>query len=78
MEHRVVNHAREYVAADGTHTNSIESFWALFKRGITGQYHHVTVRHLPAYIQEFSYRHNNRKTERVFDLTIARAVGVTQ
>jgi len=77
MEHRTVNHARWYVADDGTHTNTIESFWALLKRGIVGQYHKVSLRHLPSYIDEFSYRHNYRKTPDLFDRTIARAVGAS-
>jgi transposase-like protein len=78
MEHRTVNHQAWYVADDGTHTNSIESFWALLKRGIVGQYHKVSLRHLPAYINEFSYRFNNRNTANVFDLTIERSLGVAQ
>ncbi len=76
MPHRTVNHQLWYVADDGTHTNSMESFWALLKRGIVGQYHKVSVRHLPRYIDEFSYRFNHRNTPDVFDRTIARAVGV--
>lgn len=74
MPHRAVNHQEWYVADDGTHTNSIESFWALLKRGIVGQYHKVSVRHLPKYIDEFSYRFNHRKNADVFDLTVARAI----
>jgi len=77
MPHRTVNHQEWYVADDGTHTNSIESFWALLKRGIIGQYHKVSVRHLPKYIDEFSYRFNHRKNADVFDLTVARAVRAT-
>lgn len=77
MPHKTVNHKVWYVADDGSHTNSIESFWALLKRGIVGQYHKVSLRHLPAYIKEFSYRFNHRNTENVFDLTIERAIGVT-
>ena len=75
MPHQTVNHQIWYVADDGTNTNSMESFWALLKRGIVGQYHKVSVRHLPRYIDEFSYRFNHRKTANVFDRTIARAVG---
>ncbi len=75
MPHQTVNHQVWYVADDGTHTNSMESFWALLKRGIVGQYHKVSVRHLPRYIDEFSYRFNHRNTKDVFDLTVARAVG---
>lgn len=79
MEHRTVNHSAWYVAQDGTHTNSIESFWALLKRGIVGQYHKVSLRHLPRYIDEFSYRFNNRRAEAddLFGLTLARAVKVS-
>ncbi len=78
MEHRIVNHAKEYVAEDGTHINALEGFWALVKRGIVGQYHHVTVRHLPAYLNEFSYRFDHRSVEAdaLFGKTLARAVGV--
>lgn len=76
MPHKTINHSVWYVADDGTHTNSIESFWALLKRGIVGQYHKVSLRHLPSYINEFSYRFNHRNTANVFDLTIERAIGV--
>jgi len=77
MEHRTVNHAICYVAEDGTNTNSIEGFWALVKRGIVGQYHHVTVRYLPRYLDEFSYRFDHRRadTDQLFGMTLARAVG---
>jgi transposase-like protein len=74
--HRTVNHSVWYVAADGTHTNTIESFWALLKRGITGQYHQVSRKHLPKYIDEFCYRHNNRKSDDLFGLTLKRGLGV--
>ena len=74
MPHETVNHRIWYV--DGyRHTNTIESFWAILKRGIVGQYHKVSLRYLPRYIDEFTYRFNHRKEDGVFDLTIARAVG---
>ena len=74
VPHETVNHQVWYV--DGNlHTNSIESFWALLKRGIIGQYHKVSVKHLHKYINEFCYRHNHRKDKTVFDTTIQRAVG---
>jgi len=77
MPHRTVNHSVWYVASDGiTHTNNIESFWALLKRGITGQFHKVSLKHLPKYIDEFCYRHNNRKTADLFGLTVKRGLGV--
>lgn len=43
------------------HTNNIENFWSIFKRGIIGIYHFVSVKHLERYCQEFEYRYNNRK-----------------
>src|SRR4030042_574380 len=75
VPHKTVNHQVWYVDGD-VHTNSIESFWALLKRGIVGQYHKVSLRHLPKYIDEFCYRHNHRKHDDIFGLTISRAVGV--
>ncbi len=66
VAHLTVNHQREYVNGT-THTNSIEGFWALLKRGIVGQYHKVSARYLPKYIDEFCYRYNHRRDEDVFD-----------
>lgn len=75
MPYETVNHQIWYV--DGhKHTNSIESFWALLKRGIVGQYHKVSLRYLPRCISEFTYRFNHRERGDLFDLTIARALGV--
>lgn len=63
FEHKVVNHSRkEYVNGD-IHVNTIESFWALLKRGIFGIYHHVSPEHLHRYCNEFQYRYNTRKIE---------------
>lgn len=75
MPHETVNHSVWYVDGD-RHTNTIEGFWSLLKRGIIGQYHKVSLRHLPRYIDEFCYRHNYRSHADLFDLTINRAVGV--
>ncbi len=73
MPHESVNHTIEY-ANGWVHTNTIESFWALLKRGIVGQFHKVSVRHLDKYINEFAYRYNNRHNKGLFALTIKRAV----
>ncbi|MGN6196726.1 MAG: IS1595 family transposase [Ginsengibacter sp.] len=43
------------------HTNNIENFWSIFKRGIIGIYHFVSVKHLERYCQELGYRYNNRE-----------------
>jgi transposase-like protein len=59
-EHDAVEHGKkEYVRGD-VHTNGIESFWALLKRGIHGIYHHVSSYHLDKYCDEFEFRMNSR------------------
>jgi transposase-like protein len=66
MNHRVVRHgAGEYVVGT-THTNTIEGFWSLFRRGIVGSYHKVSKDYLPLYLNEFSWRFNNRKNPDMF------------
>jgi len=75
MPHKTIDHSYWYVNGD-VHTNNIESFWAILKRGIVGQYHKVSLRYLPKYIDEFIYRFNNRKHDDLFGQTINRAVGV--
>jgi hypothetical protein len=56
----VVHSAGEYVRGN-IHTNSIESFWALLKRGVVGTYHQVSGEYLPMYLAEFAFRHNERQ-----------------
>lgn len=58
--HDVVNHGiGEYVRGDA-HTNTIEGYFSILKRGITGVYHHVSGEHLKRYLGEFDFRYNNR------------------
>jgi transposase-like protein len=76
VDHRIINHRMRYVNGD-IHTNNIESFWAIVKRGMTGQYHKVSLRYLPRYMDEFCYRFNYRKEDsgNLFEATIDRAIG---
>ena len=61
--HDTVQHiALEYVRGD-VHTNSIENFWSLLKRGIIGSYHKVSIKHLERYLAEFTYRFNRREEQ---------------
>jgi transposase-like protein len=63
VAHRRVNHSVAYVEYDlfgATHTNTIESFWAILKRAILGQFHHVSRKYLPLYLREIAYRYNMR------------------
>ena len=60
FEHETVHHSiGEYVRGEA-HTNGVESFWALLKRGYYGIYHRMSVKHLQKYIDEFSNRNNVR------------------
>ena len=59
--HGSVNHsAEEYVRAAFYHTNTVENYFSILKRGITGVYHHVSEAHLHRYLAEFDYRYNER------------------
>ena len=61
---QAVNHsAGEYVRGD-VHTNSIESVWAVLKRGLTGVYHHASEKHLARYVNEFTFRLNEGNVAR--------------
>ena len=51
------------------HTNGIESFWALLKRGYHGTYHQVSAKHLQRYVDEFSGRHNVRNLDTLDQMT---------
>lgn len=67
VAHKTVNHtAKEYVYGDVT-TNGIEGAFSLFKRGLVGSYHRLSVKHLDRYLSEFQYKANNRKNPEVFE-----------
>jgi len=58
-KHSAVNHSGAEYVNGIAHTNGIESFWALLKRGIYGTYHNVSIKHLQRYVNEFAFRSNN-------------------
>ncbi|MCB9047442.1 MAG: IS1595 family transposase [Chitinophagales bacterium] len=59
--HEIVNHDKDEYVRGNWHTNSIEGFWSILKRGIYGIYHSVSVKHLDNYCSEFGYRYNTRQ-----------------
>jgi transposase-like protein len=64
--HEMVDHmAGEYVVG-AIHTNTIEGFWSLIKRGMVGTFHKVSAKYLPLYVAEFQFRYNNRLNADIF------------
>ena len=81
VAHRTINHSISYVERDlfsgqfgPIHTNTIEGFWAILKRAVFGQFHHVSRRYLPLYLNEISYRYNMRLRDDGFDVLLHLAV----
>jgi transposase-like protein len=62
-KHEIVNHSDHVYARGIVHTNTIEGFWSLVKRGIGGVYHSVSPKYLQSYVNEYSFRYNHRKDE---------------
>jgi transposase-like protein len=68
--HETVNHFREEWVRGQVHTQTIENVWSLFKRSIIGSYHQLSVKHLPAYLDELEWRYNNRDNPYLFRDTV--------
>jgi transposase-like protein len=71
--HIIVNHLQGEYVRDIYHTNTIEGFWSLLKRGIFGIYHFTSDKHLQKYVDEFTFRYNSidLTTAKRFDLMLA-------
>ena len=61
--HRRIHHASRIYVAGTVHTNTIEGFWSLLKRGISGVYHAVSEKYLQSYLNEYAFRYNHRNDE---------------
>jgi transposase-like protein len=75
MSHKTVNHGRKQWVQGDVHTQTIEDVWSLFKRSIIGSYHHLSVKHLQAYLDEMAFRYNNRENAYLFRDTLLALVG---
>ncbi len=62
-KHRRINHAAKVYVTGDVHTNTIEGFWSLLKRGISGVYHAVSAKYLQSYLDEYTFRYNHRSDE---------------
>jgi transposase-like protein len=65
-----VDHGKRQYVVGAIHTNTIEGFWSLVKRGIVGNYHKVSRKYLPLYIAEFQFRYNNRHNPDIFGAAV--------
>lgn len=68
--HGVIHHSKGEYVHGAIHTNTIEGFWSLIKRGIVGTFHKVSAKYLPLYVAEFQFRYNNRDNEDIFGRAI--------
>jgi transposase-like protein len=68
--HGVVDHSKGQHVVGAIHTNTIEGFWSIFKRGIVGSFHKVSRKYLPLYVAEFQFRYNNRMNPDIFGTAI--------
>ena len=73
-KHLITEHNAKEYARGHIHTNSIEGFWSLLKRGIGGVYHSVSEKYLQSYINEYGFRFNHRKDEKPMFLTVLERV----
>jgi transposase-like protein len=68
--HAAVDHSKGEHVVGAIHTNTIEGFWSLVKRGIVGTFHKVSPKYLPLYVAEFQFRYNNRMNPDIFGTAI--------
>jgi len=73
--HRRINHSEQVFVSGDIHTNTIERFWSLTKRGIGGVYHAASAKHLQGYLNEYAWRYCHRDDERSQFETLLRAAG---
>jgi transposase-like protein len=72
--HHTVNHSQDEYVRGQVHTNTVESAWSLFDRAVIGSFHNISKKHLPAYLDEFEFRFNNRENPYLFRDTIKRMI----
>ncbi len=74
--HEAVKHSVGEYVRDMAHTNGMESFWSMLKRGHDGTYHHFSAKHLDRYVTEFEGRHNNRPLDTADQMALMTQRGV--
>jgi len=67
---QIIRHTKGEYVVGAVHTNTIEGFWSLIKRGIIGTFHNVSRKYLPLYVAEFEFRYNNRQNADIFGTAV--------
>jgi len=68
--HKAINHAQGQYVVGAVHTNTLEGFWSIVKRGIVGTFHKVSKKYLHLYVNEFEFRYNQRRNTDIFGAAI--------
>jgi hypothetical protein len=68
--HTTIDHARGQYVIGAIHTQTIEGFWSIFKRGVVGTFHKMSRKYMPLYVAEFQFRYNNRENVDIFGSAI--------
>jgi ribosomal protein L37AE/L43A len=73
--HLVVNHSKgQYCTSDGIHTNGIENFWSVVKNSVRGVYHHISLKYLQRYVEEYSFKQNTRLDKNMFNVLLGQCI----
>src|ERR1700730_11392175 len=67
----VIDHAKGQYVIGAVHTQTIEGFWSIFKRGVMGTFHKMSAKYMPLYVAEFQFRYNNRENRDIFGTAIS-------
>jgi transposase-like protein len=70
LPHAVINHAAGQYVVGAIHTNTIEGFWSIFKRGVVGSFHKISKKYMLLYVAEFQFRYNNRTNSDIFGVAL--------
>jgi ISXO2-like transposase domain len=68
--HGVIDHSIGQYVVGAIHTQTIEGFWSIFKRGVVGTFHKMSRKYMPLYVAEFQFRYNNRENADIFGAAI--------
>lgn len=69
--HHVIRKSTGDYVVGAVHTNTIEGFWSIIKRGVVGTFHKVSKKYMRFYVAEFQFRYNNRENADIFGAAVA-------